>query len=206
MQEEKRGKFIVLEGIDGCGKSSQIYGVIKYFLEKDKHNHVIVTREPYKNREIRKILGQDSDAYSKAGEIAQLYMQDRQEHVDNVIKPALEMGHIVVSDRYKYSTIVYQSVQGLLIQELIEKHKHMPIPDLILIFDINVDEASKRMLKDKRNEHKFESDKEFQDKLRKKYLEMPQIFPEEKIIIINAMKTIQEIEEEVKNILIEHFN
>jgi len=52
----KRGKFVVFEGIDGCGKSTQIWKLAKYLSELSKYNHVLVTRNPYKLREIREIL------------------------------------------------------------------------------------------------------------------------------------------------------
>jgi len=205
MVEEKRGKFIVLEGIDGCGKSSQLLNIAQYIINKSKYNHVLVTREPYKIREIRGILRQDSNAYSQAKKLAELFVQDRKEHVQEIILPALNKSVDVISDRYKYSTIVYQSVQGIPIEELIEMHKNMPVPDLIFIFDAPVEIAEKRMSKDNRQEHKFEANKEFQEKLRQRYLEMSKIFPEEKIVIIDSTKTIEEIGKEIIKILDENF-
>lgn len=201
MQKEKRGKFIVLEGIDGCGKSTQIPTIAKYILEKSKYNHILFTREPYKSRETREILRQDSDPYSKARKLAELFVQDRKEHLNEIILPALKKGLYVISDRYKYSTIVYQSVQGIPLEELAEMHKGMLIPDLILIFDISVEVAKGRMSHDSRNEHKFESDRQFQEKLRHRYLELPKIFPDEKIIIIDGEKSKECVEKELIGIL-----
>jgi len=134
-----------------------------------------------------------------------LFIEDRREHIKELIEPALNKGIHVVSDRYKYSTIVYQSVQGLPLQELIDKHKDMPTPDLVLIFDVPISVARERMKKDLRKEHKFEADKEFQKKLRKSYLKLPEIFPEENIIIIDGTKTIDEVSLEVRKILDKYF-
>jgi len=200
-----KGKFIVLEGIDGCGKSTQIPVIIKYFLDKDKYNHILVTREPYKKRDIRKILRIDNSPYTQAEKLAELFIEDRREHIKELIEPALNKGIHVVSDRYKYSTIVYQSVQGLPMQELIDKHKDMPTPDLVLIFDVPVSVARERMKKDLRKEHKFEADKEFQEKVRQRYLEMLEIFSGEKIVIVDASKSIDEVGWEVRKILDKYF-
>ncbi len=200
-----KGKFIVLEGIDGCGKSTQVLSIIRYFLKKSKYNHVLVTREPYKERDIRKILRTDDNPYTQAENLAELFISDRKEHIIELIEPALNKGVHVVSDRYKYSTTVYQSAQGLPLQELIDKHKDMPTPDLVLIFDVPVEVAIERMSKDKRKEHKFESSLEFQKKLRESYLKLPEIFPEENIVVIDGTKTVGEVSEEARKILDKYF-
>ena len=141
MAEEKRGKFIVLEGIDGSGKSSQIKNIVEFIL-KDKYNHVLVTREPYKNREIRKLLREEQNPYTKARKLAELFVQDREEHVSDLILPALKKGMHVVSDRYKLATISYQAAQGLLMQELIDMHENLPVPDVTFVIDVPVEYAS----------------------------------------------------------------
>lgn len=197
----KKGFFIVIEGIDGSGKSSQMTNIANYLLKLNKYNNVLLTREPYKIREIRDILRQEDDPYSQAQKLAELFIKDRKEHIDELILPALNKGVYVISDRYKYSTIVYQSVQGIPIQDLIDMHKDMIIPDLILIFDSPIEVVRERMSRDMRDEHKFESNIEFQEKLRQKYLELPKIFPDEKIIIIDGNKTIKEVEKELIEIL-----
>ena len=201
MLEEKRGKFIVLDGIDGSGKSSQILNILNFILNKDKHNHIIVTREPYKKREIREILRQDNDAYSQAEKLADLYVNDRKEHVKEIILPALEKGIFIISDRYKFATIAYQSAQGLDINKLIEMHIDMPVPDATIIVDVPIEVAEKRMAKDSRQEHKFEADKEFQNKVRENFLKMPELLKDEKIFIVDGTKSIEEVGEEIIAIL-----
>lgn len=204
--QEKRGKFIVLEGIDGCGKSSQMFNIAKFITNKSKYNHILVTREPYKSREIRQILRQDSDSYSQARKLAELFIQDRKEHIEEIILPALSKGVHVISDRYKLSTIAYQSVQGIPVQELIDAHKGMLIPDIIIIIDVPVEVAEKRMRKEIRNENKFEANTEFKDKLRQRYLEMPKVLNGEKIVVIDGTKTIEETGKEIIEILQNFFN
>ncbi len=194
--------FIVFEGIDGCGKSTQIWKFSKYLSELNKYNHIIVTRESYKNLEIRKILKSDEKPEKQKEKLTQLFVNDRKNHIDKLIKPNLEKGIFVLSDRYKYSTIAYQSAQGQDIDELINLHKNMLIPDLVFIFDVSMENSIKRMKKDFREEHKFEKNKEFLSKVKENYLKMPEIFPDENIVIINSNKTVEEIFEKIK----EHFS
>jgi len=200
--------FIVFEGIDGCGKSTQLWKLAKYISELNKYNHVLVTREPYKSREIREILKLDEKPEEKAEKLAELFVKDRKEHIEKIITPALKENIFVLCDRYKYSTIAYQASQGIDIKKLIEMHKEMPAPDLVFIFDLSVEVAMERMKKDsmRKNEQKFEKDINFLEKVRKNYLEIKKIFPNENIFIINAEKNIDEIFENLKNIFAEHGN
>jgi len=206
MQQEKRGLFIVFEGIDGSGKSSQVHKFVYYLAGLSKYNHILLTREPYKSREIREILRQDSDPYSQARKLAELFVQDRKEHLQEIILPNLNAGTHVVSDRYKLSTIVYQSVQGIDIKELIKMHSGLLIPDITFIIDVPVETAVERMKKDSRKEHKFEANAEFLNKLRQKYLEMPKLLPEEKILIIDGTGSIDEVFEQVKRAFHDNIN
>lgn len=192
--------FIVFEGIDGCGKGSQMQKLANYFSTKNKYNHLLVTREPYKAREIREILKLDEPPEAKAEQLTNLFIQDRKEHVQDLIKPALEKNVIVISDRYKYSTIAYQTAQGQDIQKLVEMHKGMPIPDFVFIIDTDLDEAFERMKKDeiRDEEHKFEKSREFQGKVKENFLKLPALLPEENIIILDGNRSIEEIFQEIK--------
>lgn len=192
--------FIVFEGIDGCGKSTQVWKSARYFANAGKYNHVLVTREPYKSREIREILKQDEPAETKSEKLTELFVKDRKEHLSEIILPALKNNIIVICDRYKYSTICYQAAQGQDIKKLFEMHKNMPVPDFIFVFDVPVEIAVKRMTKDnlREKEHKFEKNAAFLEKVRKNYLKMKEFFPEEKIIILDGTKTIEKIFEEIK--------
>tara|TARA_Y100000310_G_scaffold306353_1_gene347418 strand:+ start:5775 stop:6380 length:606 start_codon:yes stop_codon:yes gene_type:complete len=199
--------FIVFEGIDGCGKSTQIWKLVNYLSNKSKYNHILITREPYKAREIREILKLDEEPESKAEKLTELFVQDRKEHIDELIKPALEKNIIVISDRYKYSTIAYQTAQGQDINKLINLHKEMPVPDFVFIVNTTLNEAFERMKKDqiRDKEHKFENSRDFQAKVKENFLKLKSIFPEENIIFLDGDKTIEEIFEDIKN-HIENFN
>ncbi|MEM0465762.1 MAG: dTMP kinase [Candidatus Pacearchaeota archaeon] len=193
--------FIVFEGIDGCGKSTQIVKFTEFIFNKDKGNHIILTREPYKSKEIREILKINEDPKEKSEKLTELFIEDRRKHIEEIINPALNKNLIVICDRYKYSTICYQAAQGIEIEKLVRLHKYMPVPDVIFIFDLPVDIAFERIKNDKnrKDEYKFEKNKEFLDKVRKNYLKMKKIFQNENIVIINSNKTIEEIFEEIKS-------
>ncbi|MDO8517449.1 MAG: dTMP kinase [Nanoarchaeota archaeon] len=200
--EKERGKFIVFEGIDGCGKGTQIKAFNNYLFDISKYNNTLLTREPYQSREIRRIMQEDKDAYSRPEKCAELFIEDRKNHLRDLIIPNLEQGIIVLSDRYKYSTIAYQSSQGMNIDFLIQSHNDMLIPDLTLIFDVPVEVASSRILEriehDKNEkEKKFESDKIFSEKLRQVYLKLPELLRGEDIRIVNANRNIEDITGEI---------
>jgi len=200
--EDKRGKgmFIVFEGIDGCGKSTQIKKFANYLFNKDKYNHIILTRNPYKDTDARRILREDSDPLTKSEKLAELFIADRKNQVEKIVIPNLDKGHIVISDRFKLSTITYQSAQGLNIYDLINKHKEMPIPDITFVIDTSTDEASKRMKNEEgRNEHKFEANKEFLENTRKNYHKVKEIL-DDKIFLINGNRSEEEIFEEIVKI------
>jgi dTMP kinase len=172
MKQTKRGLFITFEGPDGCGKSTQAIKLHNYAFSRDKYNHMVLTREPWGDTNLRNILKQDQDPYSKARLLAELFVRDRKEHLDKIIQPNLEKGLHVISDRYSFSTLAYQHTQGMPLKELIEMHQGCLVPDLIYIVDVPVEVAIERMKKDsdRSEEQKFERDPEFMEKLRKNYL------------------------------------
>lgn len=189
----EKGLFIVFEGIDGCGKSTQILKFTKYLSELSKYHHILLTRNPYQAREIREILRLNEPAEHKSEKLAELFVNDRKEHISDLVLPHLNKGHHVVCDRYKLSTIAYQSAQGLLMEQLIKMHDELPIPDITFIIDTPAEIAAERMKKDDRDEHKFESDLNFQKKVKENYLESINHHPNEKIIVIDGNKSIEEI-------------
>lgn len=190
--QEKRGKFIVFEGIDGSGKTTQAWLLADKILNLSKYFHLLLTREPYKQVEIREILRQDNNPYSQAEKLAELFVADRKKHVQEIILPNIELGIHVISDRYKLSTLAYQSAQGVDFNKLLQMHSGLPVPDITFFIDVPVQVAIQRMKQDSRNEQKFEKSAEFLEKLKQRYLEMPKLL-NENIIIINGDRDIQTI-------------
>ena len=204
--KNKNGIFIAFEGIDGCGKSTQIKKLTQYIFEKSKHNHIMLTRNPYKNANIRAVLTQDTDPHSQAEKLAELFINDRFAHAEDILKPSIEKGHFVLSDRFKLSTIAYQSAQGLDINRLIERHEGLPVPDMTFIVDVSPEVARERMQKEdasvRGKEHKFEAHLDFASKVRENYLKAAEIMKNrgEKVYIVNGERNPDEIFGDIKNI------
>jgi len=142
------GFLIALEGVDGCGKSTQAE-MLANSLEKDGHQ-VVLTREPTHGPAGQKLqsylLG--SSRHLTAAEELDLFMEDRREHVDQVIKPALKRGKIVITDRYYYSSVAYQGALGLNPDDILAANEAFaPAPDLVLILDLPVTKALQRLSK-----------------------------------------------------------
>ena len=197
----KRGLFITFEGIDGCGKSTQVWKLAKYISNLSKYNHVLVTREPYRNQDIRKILQEDSDPYSQGRKLARMFVTDREVHSVELIIPSIETGCHTLSDRNDLSTLAYQQTQGVPLQELINMHQGIIKPDLTFIVDVPAEIAIERMKKDnERNvEQKFEKQKEFIEKLRQNYLDLPKQLPGRRIAIIDGTPSVENIfEKQIK--------
>lgn len=134
--------FIVLEGIDGCGKTTQLKYIKEYFEEKFPDKKIIVTREPGGtdcplSEKLRKIiLNNEMDEYTRA----LLYAASRYEH-QKKIKEWLDNNYIVICDRYIYSSLAYQSNENLSIDEILSINRYNSIirPDIILFFRMDLD-------------------------------------------------------------------
>ncbi|MEM4133997.1 MAG: dTMP kinase [Candidatus Micrarchaeia archaeon] len=196
----KKGKFIVLEGIDGCGKSTQIENIANYLFSKDKSNHILITREPTMissyGKKVRDLLKKQKNIEKNAALFTRLYVNDRKFHIKKMIIPAMKQGCIVISDRYKYSTFAYQLSQGDKLENLIKLHKGLLVPDLVLILDISEEESIKRT-SDQKEKELFEK-KEFLRKVKANYLKMKELFPHENIVIIDGERSKEEVFDSIK--------
>jgi len=141
-----RGRFLVLEGIDGSGKTEQTRR-LAIWLEQRGHR-VVSTREPTDGpfgRRYRAWARGEFDA--TPDEVLELFLADRREHVGRVVLPALERGEIIVCDRYKDSTLAYQAAQGLdraRLRALFDAPV-FPTPDLVLWLRLPVATALARL-------------------------------------------------------------
>ena len=169
-----KGSFISFEGIDGCGKSTQIDLLAKYFTTQNKN--FVKTEEPggtLGSNEIRKILLRENNFHWSVETETLLFMAARNDHVEKVIKPAIEDNKIVICDRFMDSTIVYQGMRspqarklGLMLFEQIGIN-----PDITFLIDMDPEVALNRALNRANNEDRFENyGINFQYKLRKNFL------------------------------------
>jgi dTMP kinase len=129
------GLFIVFEGIDGTGKSTQLHLLAEKLRQLGYA--VVATREPTDGPYGQKIraLFVDRGAVSREEEL-ELFIADRDQHVKETIVPALEDGCVVVCDRYYLSTIAYQGANGMDPDIILAKNEKFPIPDLAIILEI----------------------------------------------------------------------
>lgn len=199
--------FIVLEGIDGAGKSTQAKLLAKWFSERGYE--VVLTKEPTDTafgKLIRKLVltgGRegiiDGARISHEAE-ALLFAADRAEHVKKLIKPSLEAGKVVISDRYFYSSLAYQWARGLDLEWLISLNRFAIRPHLTILLDLPVKESMKR-INGRSIKTEFDKIAELQRKVRENYLTLAKRF--EEIRIINALAGVEEIHRDVVS-LVEH--
>jgi dTMP kinase len=128
-----RGAFIVLEGLDGTGKSTQLARLTKRLAAGGRE--VVATREPYDcapGRKLRELARRHAPV--AAEEELALFVEQRRIHVRELVAPARARGAIVVSDRYFLSTVAYQGARGLDPAKLLaESEAEFPLPDLALL-------------------------------------------------------------------------
>lgn len=147
MNNNQAGRLIVLEGIDGTGKSTQI-GLLAGELKKRGYE-VIATREPTDGPVGDRIraLYTHRNSVSKEEEL-QLFLDDRRDHVRRLINPALERGAVVLTDRYYLSTAAYQGAAGFSVEEIMQKNETFaPAPDLAILIELPPKESVMRIQK-----------------------------------------------------------
>jgi len=141
---QKRGTFIVIEGLDGSGKTTQA----KLLTAKLSRSHnAVYTSEPSRGKIgtfIRNSCLYGEKRLSSATE-ALLFAADRVDHVEKEIKPALAEGKLVVCDRYVYSSLAYQGSAGLSVEWIKEINRYALKPDLAVFIDVTPEKVLQRL-------------------------------------------------------------
>ncbi len=198
----KKGLFITLEGADGCGKTTQL-NLLKEYLTS-KGYEIVVTREPggkglgEKLREI--LLNYDGEVSDRCE--AFLYLADRAQNIDTIIKPAINSGKIVLCDRHTDSSVAYQgygreqNIDNInMLNELAVNGVH---PDLTIVFDIDTETSMERVGAEK---DRLESAGiEFHKRVRNGYLEIAKKNPQ-RIKVVDASQTIEDVQRDVIKII-----
>lgn len=199
------GKFITLEGIDGAGKSTHL-AWLESFL-RDKGLTVVVTREPGGTplgEKLRALLLDHNQAMHPETE-ALLMFAARREHLDKVIRPALERGDWVVSDRFTDASFAYQGGgRGLAVDRLNDLERWVQgdfQPDLTLYFDVPVALGRQRVSSIK-SADRFEKELDgFFHRVRGAYLERAQKFPQ-RIRLIDSSQPLDKVKSSLENIIL----
>lgn len=189
------GKFIVVEGLDGSGKSSQVDLLIDYLKEQGKD--VVVTREPTLDSDAGKKIKQalKKEITIEPLELQKLYVQDRKEHLDNKVIPALKDGKFVISSRYAFSTFAYGYSDGLNLDKLVEMNSQFLLPDLTIIVDVDSESCIKRIEGRGDPKELFEQ-KEKLEKVNEIYKKLPSMF--ENVVVVDGRKNIEEVFDNIK--------
>ena len=193
-----KGLFITFEGIDGCGKTTQIK-LLEEYLKKNNKN-VIVTREPgakglgEKLREI--LLGYEGEVSSNCESF--LFLADRAQHIDTLIKPTIENGDIVLCDRHIDSTVAYQGYGRGLDLDRINYLNNLATsglkPDLTFIFDIDLETSLAR--RGKARDRMESSGDEFFERVRTGYIEVSKQEPN-RVKLLDGSKSVEIIHSEI---------
>jgi len=207
-----RGKFIVFEGIDGSGKTTQINQLSQWIINTDiipKNNQLVITREPggtNLGKSIRSLLlntskGKSPDSITEL----LLYAADRSQHVNEIIRPALNKGNWVISDRFCGSTIAYQGFGRKLDMKLIKDLETIATqgvsPDITFLLDIPVEESIKRRINIKDDRIEKEG-REFLLNVSLGFQALSEDRKWKKISAINSKKNIMsEIQSEIKKLI-----
>jgi len=201
--------FIAFDGTDGTGKSTQLSLLHDYLFKYDKRIRILTTREPTYGKygvQIRQMLAHHRDPYTDSEKLLGMYIKDREDHVNNLIKPFLKKDgknvSIVLCDRYYYSTIAYQHTQGIPLKAVLDANKRFLKPDLGVILDLHPETALKRIAKHRTIE-KFEKI-EFMKKLRVNFHLLRDLLPDNLVYIDTSGSeevTFQKIKEQVDKIL-----
>jgi dTMP kinase len=192
------GLFITFEGGDGCGKTTQIKLLDEYL--RNKGYKTLLTREPgskglgVKLREI--LLNYDGEVSPTCESF--LFLADRAQHVDCIIRPALEQGVIVLCDRHTDSTVAYQGYgRGLDLERIYHLNKIATgglKPNLTIVLDVDVETSQKRVGAEK--DRMESAGIEFFQKVRKGFLEIAKQEPE-RVKVVDSTQTIEEIHKQI---------
>lgn len=203
------GTFITFEGIDGSGKSTQLR-LLANFL-KANGCEVLLTREPGGTSVGNRLRSALLDVQEELDPLTELlvFAADRAQHVRTVLRPAIDAGQVVFSDRYADATVAYQGAgRGFppeLIAEIIGLATEGLKPDLTVLFDLSVDDSTARTRR--RSNGKQKGDRldaepdEFHTRVREAYLAIARAEPE-RVKIVETNNPVEVTHERVKEIVI----
>ena len=197
-----KGLFITFEGGDGCGKTTQIKLLDEYL--RNKGYKTLLTREPgskglgVKLREI--LLNYDGEVSPTCESF--LFLADRAQHVDCIVKPALDDGVIVLCDRHTDSTVAYQGYgRGLDLEEIHHLNKLATSglkPDLTIVLDVDVETSQARVGGEK--DRMESAGIEFFERVRNGFLEIAKQEPN-RVKVVDSKQSIEQIHQQILELI-----
>ena len=222
MKERFSGKFIVLDGPDGCGKSTQA-GMLAKWLKKQGVK-VVSYRDPGGTKigdQIRRLLLFDAKGKMDVTTEVMLFMASRAQLIAEIVKPAIEAGKVVLCDRFISATCAYQGAGGYSVEKIIN-FGHYAVgdiwPDLTIILDIPAEEGRARTghKKGQRTKEKHKDANQgflfqnvappdrfdsrtlkYHKKVRKGFLNLPAVYPRPVVIVECDNKSIESVHESI---------
>ena len=200
--KSRKGKFIVFEGLNGSGKSTQA----RFLAERltfSGEPYPWMTYEPNDlddyGKRAREMLSKDSDPYENNLIAARLFSFNRRTHNKKIEEELSRRS--VISDRYWHSNFAYQGAQGVSFREIARLNEGLMIPDITFLLSISPEESFERIFKRKNPQRKFEKDLNFASKVATNYLSLPFTLPsllgDSSIVLIDASKSKGEVFEKI---------
>ena len=195
---QTKGIFIAFEGGEGSGKSTQSK-LLKEWLEEEGEE-VLLSREPggtEMGKDLRRILLDHSTGEISPRAEALLYAADRAHHVYSKIRPALERGEVVITDRYFDSSIAYQGAGRILVSGEVARISRWATESLFPTLTILIDQPAEIGLGRLKSKDRLEIEPiDFHERIRQEYLQLTLLDPE-RYLVVDGRKTIEEIHQEI---------
>jgi dTMP kinase len=204
------GKFIVFEGVEGAGKTTQIQQTASWLQSRcDKDTSVVITREPGGTKlgqQIRQILLEDPTSWVSNRTELLLYGADRAQHVESLIRPHLDRGDIVLCDRFTDSTIAYQGYGRGFDRAEIDRVNQLATgglqSDLTFWLDLDVTIGLQRVLSRGKPDRMELATLDFHQRVRQGYQELANIYPN-RIVRVDADRSEAAIQIEIQAALMQ---
>lgn len=197
IKNKYKGKFIVIEGLDGAGSSTQVMRVANFLKERNKKIHI--TKEPTNSLIGGLIRGQLTGDWKSSPECLQLlFAADRAHHLDKELIPLLKRGINIISDRYFFSTIAFGSTEIKDREWLVNINDRFIIPDLTILVKVSPKICIKRIKGSRFQIELFEKEKKLQ-KTWENYKKLVEEF--DNIKIVNGERKVEEISYEIINLI-----
>ncbi len=216
LEIDMQGKFIVFEGIEGCGKTTQLTRSHQWLLKsgwlstlqaKGRVKGIVLTREPGGTElgvGIRQVLLSPAQEPVQDRAELLLYAADRAQHVDGFLNPHLEAGHLILCDRYTDSTIAYQGFGRQLDRTLIDQLNQVATgglqSDLTIWLDLPVEEGLARMQRRGKRDRIEQADLEFHQRVQQGFAHLAATEPQ-RFVRIEAQGTELEVAERIEAVL-----